>query len=599
LSNDNGKHNLESACQLVDELSVHGLCHAVIAPGSRSTPLAVAFAAHPLIETRVLIDERSAGFFALGKARQLREPVACLCTSGTAAANYLPAVIEASLSRVPLIVLTADRPPELRDWGAAQTIDQIHLFGSHAKWFADLPIPAVDSAIRRHARATAARAFQNASMSPAGPVHLNVPYREPLLPEMMPGPGDLQALFAEGRRDAIRKGEGPGERRLSDATISHVAESITRAQRGLIVCGPGDPPHLAGAAARLASASGYPILADPLSSLRFGPHDRSHVVCAYDLFLRDPETAALLAPELVLRVGAMPTSKPLQQFLTAFPGSPHMTIEPGAPRDPFHLATETLAADPLDTLWRVSDAVRREDDSCSREWRTAWLELDRLSRETIALASEAFDPFFEGRVVAEVADQLPAGATLVVGNSMPVRDVDTFVHGGAREVRIVGTRGASGIDGVVSAALGAAAVSDGPVVLIVGDLSFHHDINALLAGQRFGLDATLVVLNNNGGGIFSFLPQRSLLDHETFEEIFGTPTDLSIAKAATLVGAAYARPGTWHGLRAAIERSIKEPGVSIVEVVTDRQTNLRQHREVAAVLLEAVRTQRPAGVGHA
>lgn len=599
MKDDNGRHNLEIACLFVDELARCGLRHAVICPGSRSTPLAVAFAKHPRIAVRVLIDERGAGFFALGMARQLHVPVACLCTSGTAAANFLPAVIEASLSRIPLIVLTADRPPELRDWGAAQTIDQLRLFGGHAKWFAEMPVPADLPSLRRHARATAARAMQTSGTAPAGPVHLNVPFREPLLPSEFPDSAALAEMFASSRLNHMLTSGSRAELGQDDGLAAELAALVSRSPRGLIVCGPDETPGLPEAAAKLAAASSYPILADPLSSLRFGSHDRLRVVSGYDLFLRAPRTALSLAPDLVIRVGAMPTSKPLQQFLTAHPGRDHLLIDPGAPRDPFHLGSEHLMADPAIILDRVSHYVCPNDRPLTEDWLNLWLEADRITRTATVSALDRFTEFFEGRVVAELADLLPDGATLVVGNSMPVRDVDTFVQGSARQVRVVGTRGASGIDGVVSTALGAAAVCDGPVVLVVGDLSFYHDLNGLLAARKFGLDATIVVLNNNGGGIFSFLPQADLLDRETFEELFGTPGDLPVADAAELFGAAYSRPTCWPSFRQALQHSIGGKGLSIIEIVTDRETNLVQHRIVSAHVLESLQSIMSSGAANA
>jgi 2-succinyl-5-enolpyruvyl-6-hydroxy-3-cyclohexene-1-carboxylate synthase len=293
---DPGAANLHLASALVDQLATSGVRHVVICPGSRSTPIAVSLASHPDIRNWVLVDERSAAFFALGMARQLAAPVAILSTSGTAAANFLPAVVESRLSRIPLIVLTADRPPELRDWGAAQTIDQIQLFGSHVKWFVDMPVPDADDGLVRHARATAQRAVQTARTDPAGPVHLNLPFREPLLP------ADLRLRLLPGATSEHDRHNGPvaylepGQHIPDVAALDELASQIAREARGIIVCGPGEAPWLAAAAAALSDATGYPILADPLSGVRFGPHDRAGVIDAYDPFLRDQVTAESLHP---------------------------------------------------------------------------------------------------------------------------------------------------------------------------------------------------------------------------------------------------------------------------------------------------------------
>ena len=624
---DTGCANLAAACALVDALAQQGIQHAVLCPGSRSTPVAVALAAHPDIRIWVHIDERSAAFFALGMARQRADPVALLSTSGTAAANFLPAVAEASLSRIPLVVLTADRPPELRDWGAAQTVDQIRLYGSHAKWFVDLPVPA-DEALLRAARAAAARAAQTARSAPAGPVHLNLPFREPLLPAdlepplrleplftaghprpattarviptkeeswrpAMPGPSTNETPATDGRSKHLR--DEPGLAIPSQRVLTEIASLIRAETKGIIVCGPGESPDLPAAATALARSSGYPILADPLSGLRFGPHDHTPIIDAYDPFLRDPATVALLAPELVLRVGALPTSKPLQQLLATHPGTMHIAIDAGSPRDPSHLATHYVQGDEAQTLLAIADALPPCSGSRKTGWLDSWRTVDGVTREAIEQALADQDDLSEGGIAADLAALLPDNATLVAGNSMPIRDIDAFVRGDARPLRLLGNRGANGIDGMTSTALGAAAVAGGPVALLVGDLSFLHDLGGLIAARLFALSAVIVVVNNNGGGIFSFLPQASQIDTANFETLFGTPTGLDVAAAARLFAASHTRPLTRCALRRALTRALTEPGLSIVEVVTDRTRNVAQHREVWATVTEALRKAVPVG----
>jgi 2-succinyl-5-enolpyruvyl-6-hydroxy-3-cyclohexene-1-carboxylate synthase len=593
---DSGVANLELACALVDQLAKSGVRNAVICPGSRSTPVAVSLASQPDIKSWVLVDERAAAFFALGMARQLTAPVILLSTSGTAAANFLPAVVEARLSRIPLIMLTADRPPELRDWGAAQTIDQIQLFGSHVKWFVDMPVPVADVAFIRHAQATATRAVLTARSQPAGPVHLNLPFREPLLPAD-PGTGFRLQASAEPSDsiDSFDPSE-PSQLIPGVTALDGLASQIAREPRGIIVCGPGEATGLPAAATALSVASGYPILADPLSGVRFGPHGRSGIVDAYDAFLRDQETADTLQPDVVIRVGAVPTSKSLQQFLLAHTDRLHVVIDAGAPRDPSHLATSYMLADPPVTLAALAEKVAKIGRRENCGWVETWTTVDRATTAAIesALAQER-DPF-EGRAVADIAALLPEGATLVVGNSMPIRDVDAFVRGDRRQLRIVSNRGANGIDGVVSTALGAAAVADGPVVLIVGDLSFFHDLNGLYAAAKFGLNATVVVLNNDGGGIFSFLPQAEQLDTPIFEALFGTPTGLDVAAATRLFGATHMRPRDWVAFRSELCHAIKVDGLSVVELVTDRTRNVAQHRAVWAAVAEELRRVAPVGV---
>jgi 2-succinyl-5-enolpyruvyl-6-hydroxy-3-cyclohexene-1-carboxylate synthase len=285
----------------------------------------------------------------------------------------------------------------------------------------------------------------------------------------------------------------------------------------------------------------------------------------------------------------------LQQFLAAHPGEEHLVVDDGAPRDPLHLASRYLIADPAEAFCRVSAAVTRIGVPKACEWRELWQAVDALTARTIANHLAGLDELFEGRACAEAASLLPDGATLVVGNSMPVRDVDTFVRGDKRRLRVVGTRGANGIDGVVSSALGGAAVSSEPLALIVGDLSFYHDMNGLLTAGRFGLSATVVVLNNDGGGIFSFLPQAQQLEGEQFEALFGTPIGLDVAGVAELYECAFERPRNWGAFQRAVSKSIAQPGVSIIEVVTDRQHNVELHRSISAAVTEALHGATPGG----
>ncbi len=562
----------------VDELVRAGVEHFVVCPGSRSTPLALTIARHPSARLWLQIDERSAGFFALGVAKVRRAPVALVCTSGTAAANFLPAVVEAFYARVPLVVLTADRPHELRGVGAPQTIDQVNLYGGHVRWFADIAEP--DMALIRYVRTVAARAVAAARGGPAGPVHVNCPYREPLLPD----PG-----LAAAAPDARAGGEAyvavhAGRRALAPGQVARLAGELRATRRGLIVCGDQGDPALAPALAALAAALGFPILADPLSGLRAGPHDRSLVIDSYDAFLRDASFVERHAPELVLRFGAMPVAKPLLLFLQRHAASRQILVDgDGGWNEPTLLAAEVLHADArllceslLAELAGLPQSVQSVQ-SVDHSWLSAWLAAHERTRAAISGHMRATGELFEGRVFAELAELLPDGALLYAGNSMPIRDLDTFFAGGERAVRLLGNRGANGIDGVVSSALGAAATGAGPTVLAIGDLSFYHDSNGLLAAKLHQLNATIVLLNNDGGGIFSFLPQAA--DPEHFEALFGTPTGLDFAPLAQLYGAHYTRVAGWPEFRAAVAAGLAGPGLHIVEVPTERARNVALHRE--------------------
>ncbi len=573
---------------IVDELVSGGVTDFVVCPGSRSTPLALAVARHPAARVWMQLDERSAGFFALGLARQRGRPAALVCTSGTAAANFLPAVAEADLARVPMVVLTADRPHELRDNGAPQTIDQVGLYGRRARWASDLPTPSDEPALLAYARAVAARAIAASSAAPAGPVHLNLPFREPLVPDR----ATLENLFqgatpGDGKgAPAVRAVSGP--RRLDDGALAALAETLAGARRGLILCGPDCPPGLAPAVARLAAQLGYPILADPLSGVRCGPHDRRLVLAAYDAFLRDEGFVARHAPELVIRFGAMPTAKPVLLFLQRHPGARQVVVDEGGGwRDPTSLAAEHLACDPA---WLCEALVERLTGAAQAEpglapapmpltlWSRSWLTAERAARAAIAHALGGREALSEPGVFAELAELLPAGATLFVGNSMPVRDCDTFFPASERRVRIAGNRGANGIDGLISTALGMAAGGARPLVLALGDISLYHDSNGLLAAKLHELDATVVLLNNDGGGIFSFLPQTSEADR--FELLFGTPHGLEFRPLAELYGARYTLAESWAAFREAVSAGIAGRGLHLVEVRTERGQNVADHRRI-------------------
>lgn len=587
MSVDNGTRNLALATAFVDELARSGVRHACVCPGSRSTPLAIALARHPSIRIWVHVDERSAAFFALGMARGGRQPVALLCSSGTAAANFLPAVIEAHYSRVPLIVLTADRPPELRDFGAAQTIDQVRLYGGYAKWFVDMPVPELDAELLRHARSVASRAVATAFAGPSGPVHLNFPFREPLLPAEDIAPSLLKSIDQSRSHDLPYVSVGTGPRMLDSVRIATLGTELSIKARGIIVCGPQDDPRFGRSVSRLAEALGYPVLADPLSQVRCGAHDLSLVVDSYDAFLRDEAIVKQFEPEVVIRFGAIPTSKPLLLFLKRFQDARHVLVDgDGGWRDPLLLTSDVVHADPVRFCDELSAAVMRPG---STGWSDSWRTIGRETRAAIADALAVEPDPFEGRVFAELAELLTDGGTLVSGNSMPVRDLDAFWPSNGRAVRFVSNRGANGIDGVVSRALGHAAVDDGPLVLVIGDLSFYHDLNGLLAAKKYGLRATIVVLNNDGGGIFSFLPQAAQVDAETFEALFGTPTGIDTEQAARLYGASFSRPANWSEFRKSIAGGLANDGLTVVEVVTERARNVAQHRAVTAAVNSRLR----------
>jgi 2-succinyl-5-enolpyruvyl-6-hydroxy-3-cyclohexene-1-carboxylate synthase len=573
----------------VEQLYHSGVRHAVICPGSRSTPLTLAFTRPDTpFEAWLHIDERSAGYFALGLARQTGAPVAVVVTSGTAAANLLPAAVEASLSRVPLILLTGDRPPELRDVGAAQTIEQVGMFGGHAKWSVDVPVADGGEGLVRRATVTAARAARVSLETPAGPVHLNFPFREPLIE--ITGPAE------SGPPADLIDAPPPAEPDVARELASRIARELSGC-RGVVVCGPESGGLPASRIVALADGLGWPVLADPLSGLRTGLHRLDAVVETADSLVREPEFASRARPDAVIRFGAAPTSKALAQYLAlplAFEGRParSIVVDPaGAWRDPDATASTMVQAGPAAFCDAMISALG-ESDRADAEWRPLWTNANVAARLAIRDALAEIDEPFEGRVPAEIAPMLPDGSTLIVGNSMPVRDADSFLPATPRNLKVLGTRGASGIDGVVSTAAGAAAARDGRVVLLIGDLSFLHDLNGLWAVGRHGLDLTVVLVNNDGGGIFHFLPQAQAIP-DRFEEWFGTAHGLDLEHAVALHGGRYQPIDVGPGIGPVIAEAIARPGLDVLELRTERTRNVELHvqvwQRVAATVNESLR----------
>jgi len=556
----------------VDELVRCGLREACTSPGSRSTPLVLSLAREPRLRATSHLDERCGAFFALGAAKASGRPVALACTSGTAAANYAPAVIEAHEARVPLLVLTADRPPELRELGAGQTIDQVKLYGSAAKWFLEVDDAPATPERMRWLRQLACRAYWTALEGRPGPVHLNFSLREPLvldapLPAEEPGGGGR----AGGRPWITRPGRTSEPSR---ALVDGLADELAARPRAVLVAGRAErDPALGGALAAFATAAGIPLLADPLSGGRRGAAAVAH----YDALLRDPAWAEAHRPDLVLRVGDLPTSKPLRQWLHGLDERTlQVAFDPeNAWQDPAGAVATLAPADPRATLAALADRLPRRPRD--REWGPTWSAADRAAAGAIA---EALAPagLCEPRVAAELGVRLPPEATLVVASSMPVRDVETFFP--AREVppRVLANRGANGIDGTVSTAYGAAAVARGPVVLLVGDVALAHDVGGLLAGRRLGVPLTIVLLDNDGGGIFHFLAVAG--EGAAFEEHVATPHGLDFAHAAALYGCEHVRVAAPEPFRAALDDALRAPRTTLIHVRTDREENVAVHRRV-------------------
>jgi 2-succinyl-5-enolpyruvyl-6-hydroxy-3-cyclohexene-1-carboxylate synthase len=561
----------------VDELSRCGMRAACTSPGSRNTPLVLSLARDRRLRCHSHVDERCAGFFALGLAKASGLPVAVTCTSGTAAAELLPAVIEAHEARVPLLLLTADRPPELRDNGGGQAIDQLKLFGGAAKWFFEVGTHAASPERLRWMRTLACRAYWTALEGRPGAVHLNFPLREPLVTDEKLPNDDTGHL--DGRPYVSR----PRTRLVATATDSALHELVSGSQRGVIVAGRHERnTPLGKAAAAFAQTAGWPLLADPLSGARRG----SAAVAHYDALLREDSFAQWAVPDLVLCVGDLPVSKPLRTWLAGLDGVRQVALDPeGAWQDPASVLSDSLAVDPIQALTQASDALAPSEE----DWLSSWRSADELAAAAMfgVLAAGSLS---EPAVAAELGVLLPEDATLFVASSMPVRDIETFWPVRPDPPRALCNRGANGIDGTVSSAFGVAGAGDGPVVLLIGDVALAHDIGGLLASLRTELKLTIVLINNDGGGIFDFLPvsQTAVADEHTYTIHVATPTGLDFAQAAALFGLAHERAEDVAGFRAALERALEREESSIVEVRTGRAENVELHRDVWRAVSQAL-----------
>lgn len=559
--------NLLYAHIFVNALAQGGLAAVCIAPGSRSTPLTLAFAAHPDIQVYLHLDERSAAFFALGMAQATAKPVALVCTSGTAAANFFPALIEANMSAIPLLLLTSDRPHELRHSGANQTIDQVKLYGDHVLWAVDMPIPQIDApeVAWRSWHTLAARALAVADGLVKGPVHLNFPFRKPLEPV----DGAWPSLIGEFPLPPVVINRGRVH--PTPEQISQFATLIQQHPRGLIVCGPGCPGEPFPLAVRaLAQAIGYPLLADPLSGLRFGVPES---VGGYDglLMKGKPDWPE---PEVIIRFGQVPTSKWLNEYLDRINPTHRIHIrENGVWADDSQRTTWFWQAHEAAVCQAIAQLLGRvpvPETSLTLPVQAA--ERRYWQRVTTALGQTWFD----GAAAAEVVAAMPEGGNLFIGNSLPVRHLDQFGRPTVRPFQVFGNRGASGIDGNVSTALGIAAAQPNiPLVAVLGDITFYHDLNGLLAVKQHQLNnVTFIVLNNNGGGIFRRLPIARL--DPPFTELFLTPHGLTFAAAAEMYGLQYVGVRGREPFCTALHNSLGCGQPTLIELHTNSTDDLVQ-----------------------
>ena len=547
----------------VGELERSGLTDACISPGSRSTPIALALARNDRIRVHVHLDERASAFFALGLAKASNRPVVVACTSGTAAANLFPAVIEASMARVPLILLTADRPPELRGVGANQTIDQLELFGRYARWFTDAPLPSEGPDATRMWVVLGHETYRWACWP--GPVHVNLPYREPLVPAGDPVRlGSVATAFA-----GTSPGAGPIAR---EDDVEGFVQAVAGVERGLVYVGSlrTPSPFILDVAARV----GWPVIAEPTSGLRV-----SGTLRAAQFLLSNEKFLGSHRADVVVQFGAAPMSRAALGLVGA--ASRLLLVDP-----------DDLVADPHGRAERrfavhagqlARGAVARLPDGARGAWLQTWVEADARARDTVDATIDAWDEPYEGRIARDVAASLPDGSSLVVGSSMPVRDLDAYMLP-RQGLRVLANRGASGIDGFVSTALGVSAAG-APTTALCGDLTLLHDVGSLIWSASRGYDCVFVVPNNDGGVIFSFLPQRELPE---LEELFTTPHGRDLGAVCVAAGAGHVRVDRAADLIPAVERAHEARGVHVVEVPIDRARNVELHADVHAAVAAAL-----------
>ena len=578
---------------VAEELYRSGVRAVCISPGSRSTPLVIAFAELrdrcPDFQILVHIDERSSSFFALGLAKVKMVPVALLCTSGTAAANYFPAIIEAYYSRIPLVVLTADRPPEMRDCGSGQTIDQINIYGKHVRYFFEVGTPEIIGFRLRYLRSLISRSVSIAvgkGDTPAGAIHLNFPFADPMSPIAVANdvPEDL-ALSSPEAMFGNPSGAGysqviAGMRSLDTNTIATIANQITSHPKGVIVVGVYDAPSdFLAAVRRLAIATGYPLLIEATGG------NRRDEIGHYDSFLRSPNFCTTHVPEIVIRFGAMPTSKSYLLWLQKHIACQQIVVG-STNSDPTHGITQSLNVYSVSFCEQLANYLENYTQPIwqDKQWRLDFELAESVAESAIADALAEIDELFDGKVYAELAQILAANTYIYVASSSPIRDLDTFFHSD-RPITVLANRGANGIDGTLSSALGAAWGCDHPMVLICGDLAFYHDLNGLLAAKKYNISLTVILLNNDGGGIFDLLPIAKF--ENTFEEFFGTAHGLDFAPIVTGYDCEHILIQDWQHFRESILNSLTAKRTQVLEIRSDRKRNKELHFAIWNKVIES------------
>lgn len=567
------RSNMNSAwgALCMEVLARLGVQTVVTSPGSRSTPLTFAAARNPKLEALAILDERSAGFFALGIAKRTHRPVALVCTSGSALANYMPAVVEASMSGTPLLLLTADRPPELQDCNSGQTIDQLKLYGDYVRHFHNLALP--ETRLFDYLRQTLVHALTHSLQPRPGPVHLNFPFRDPLGPEE----GAEPVCSPEDLEEAATVITRPCEAVTAYGNLDAIAtERMMSHQKGVIVVGTGNPPGgdelFADAVAMLSSKLGWPVLADVLNPLRNHVGENAALVTTYDAFLRNPDVAATLNPTAILQIGNLPTSKVLRSWLKEQNTSSFLLTRLADNTDPLHRVATPLYGE----AHALAELLPHQNKDSA--WLKQWSELESVTRARLDSKLEATRELFEGKAAWLLSQHAPIGSSVFLANSMSVRYGEFFWKPGSRAISVFCNRGANGIDGTLSTAMGVA-YGGSSAILLTGDLAFLHDINGLLAKDQMRGSLTVIVINNAGSGIFEHLPIAE--QGEVFETHFATPQQVDLEKLCAAHGVDYETVNDWDAFKAAI-RDLPESGLRVLEMETDRKADTQQLRDLLA-----------------
>ncbi|OGU74318.1 MAG: 2-succinyl-5-enolpyruvyl-6-hydroxy-3-cyclohexene-1-carboxylic-acid synthase [Ignavibacteria bacterium RBG_16_34_14] len=561
----------------INELTSIGVKYACISPGSRNTPLTLAIAGNKKIKSFVHIDERSSAFFALGVAKATNTPVVIVSTSGTATAELYPAIIEAYQQRVPLIVCTADRPPELLNTGANQTINQNNLYKNHIRWFVDVGLPELIPRRIRHIKVIAKRAVYESLIHSKGPVHLNFPFRKPFEPDdytdeiyediiktsevVLP---DKKKLFEEAEKDIV-----------SEKWFKEVAAYLSKYKKGLIIAGPENyNKQFHKNCQKLAYILGYPVLADGASQLRFGKHNKDNILFSFEGFLRSLFVNGNYKPEIIIQFGRTVTSKALELYLEKCTAIRFMINEYGDWFDPANRSNASFACKPFLFCEKMvehfgSKKMNRNLDS----WLKLFEDADKLSlkiKNKIISNSEFPN---ECRIIEELVDILPENSNLMISNSMPIRDFDYFAPVTQKDITVFNNRGASGIDGITSTALGLAVVEKTPTILLTGDSAFYYDMNGLLAAKKYKIPLIIVLINNNGGGIFEVLPVSKF--GKVFKEFFVAPHDLDFSPFTKAFEGYYSLIKSWGNFRTEFTKALERKEFSVLEIKTNAAASLK------------------------